>query len=187
MLLLLHLNILCLTFCRRCCWNSMSIQMRVWQISHASLLYSSGGVNIYFWGTLAIWSFSFRPPYLVSSCFKCCSYEICWHWWVTWASTNSARVPNWSFLSLPRITKWGTSYLFCISHILNAMHLLNSDKNLIITQVIETNRAEESHGHVHRMYFMGPNTFSEPWHLPHSPPEQITEIVYVCLFTSEPR
>jgi hypothetical protein len=67
------------------------------------------------------------------------------------------------------------------------MHLLNSDKNLIITQVIETNRAEESHGHVHRMYFMGPNTFSEPWHLPHSPPEQITEIVYVCLFTSEPR
>jgi len=44
---------------------------------------------------------------------------------------------------------------------------------------LETNRAEESHGHVHRMYFMGPNTFSEPWHLPHSPPEQITEIVYV--------
>lgn len=25
---------------------------------------------------------------------------------------------------------------------------------------------------------MGPNTFSEPWHLPHSPPEQITDIVY---------
>jgi hypothetical protein len=47
-------------------------------------------------------------------------------------------------------------------------------------QVLETNRAEESHCHVHRMYFMGPNTFSEPWHLPHTPPEQISEIVYVC-------
>jgi len=46
-------------------------------------------------------------------------------------------------------------------------------------QVLETNRAEESHCHVHRMYFMGPNTFSEPWHLPHTPPEQISEIVYV--------
>ncbi|PWZ32622.1 hypothetical protein Zm00014a_029917 [Zea mays] len=51
-----------------------------------------------------------------------------------------------------------------------------------LNEVIETNRAEESHGHVHRMYFMGPNTFSEPWHLPHSPPEQITEIVYEDAF-----
>ncbi|XP_066305596.1 uncharacterized protein [Miscanthus floridulus] len=51
-----------------------------------------------------------------------------------------------------------------------------------LNEVIETNRAEESHGHVHRMYFMGPNTFSEPWHLSHSPPEQITEIVYEDAF-----
>ncbi|KAG2586486.1 hypothetical protein PVAP13_5NG039900 [Panicum virgatum] len=51
-----------------------------------------------------------------------------------------------------------------------------------LNEVLETNRAEESHGHVHRMYFMGPNTFSEPWHLPHSPPEQITEIVYEDAF-----
>jgi hypothetical protein len=50
---------------------------------------------------------------------------------------------------------------------------------LLLLQVLETNRAEESHGHVHRMYFMGPNTFSEPWHLPHTPPEEITETVYV--------
>ncbi|CAL9125861.1 uncharacterized protein LOC135582680 [Musa acuminata AAA Group] len=47
-----------------------------------------------------------------------------------------------------------------------------------LNEVLETNRVEESQSHVHRMYFMGPNTFSEPWHLPHSPPEQITEIVY---------
>lgn len=44
-------------------------------------------------------------------------------------------------------------------------------------QVMETNRTEESQSHVHRMYFMGQNTFSEPWHLPHSPPEQVIEIV----------
>ncbi|KAM0944757.1 hypothetical protein DsansV1_C11g0112261 [Dioscorea sansibarensis] len=51
-----------------------------------------------------------------------------------------------------------------------------------LNEVLETNRAEESQSHVHRMYFMGPNTFREPWHLPHSPPEQITEIVYEDAF-----
>ncbi|XP_020592059.1 uncharacterized protein LOC110032695 [Phalaenopsis equestris] len=51
-----------------------------------------------------------------------------------------------------------------------------------LNEVLETNRAEESQSHVHRMYFLGPNTFSEPWHLPHSPPEQITEIVYEDAF-----
>ncbi|PIA64560.1 hypothetical protein AQUCO_00100200v1 [Aquilegia coerulea] len=51
-----------------------------------------------------------------------------------------------------------------------------------LNEVMETNRAEESQSHVHRMYFMGPNTFSEPWHLPHSPPRQITEIVYEDAF-----
>ncbi|KAL6962704.1 hypothetical protein U1Q18_037663, partial [Sarracenia purpurea var. burkii] len=47
-----------------------------------------------------------------------------------------------------------------------------------LNEVLETNRNEESQSHVHRMYFMGPNTFSEPWHLPHTPPEQVKEIVY---------
>ncbi|KAF5726034.1 hypothetical protein HS088_TW23G00772 [Tripterygium wilfordii] len=51
-----------------------------------------------------------------------------------------------------------------------------------LNEVMETNRTEESQGHVHRMYFMGPNTFSEPWHLPHSPPEQVTGIVYEDAF-----
>ncbi|XP_019051661.1 PREDICTED: uncharacterized protein LOC104588235 [Nelumbo nucifera] len=51
-----------------------------------------------------------------------------------------------------------------------------------LNEVLETNRAEESQSHVHRMYFMGPNTFSEPWHLPHSPPEQVMEIVYEDAF-----
>ncbi|KAL0015634.1 hypothetical protein SO802_002703 [Lithocarpus litseifolius] len=51
-----------------------------------------------------------------------------------------------------------------------------------LNEVLETNRTEESQGHVHRMYFMGPNTFKEPWHLPHFPPEQVKEIVYEDAF-----
>ncbi|XP_047307889.1 uncharacterized protein LOC124911450 [Impatiens glandulifera] len=47
-----------------------------------------------------------------------------------------------------------------------------------LNEVLETNRTEESQTHVHRIYFMGSNTFSEPWHLPHCPPKQILEIVY---------
>ncbi|XP_057985855.1 uncharacterized protein LOC110667066 isoform X2 [Hevea brasiliensis] len=53
-----------------------------------------------------------------------------------------------------------------------------------LNEVLETNRAEESQSHVHRMYFMGPNTFSEPWHLPHTPPEQIKEIVYESAYNT---
>lgn len=46
-------------------------------------------------------------------------------------------------------------------------------------QVLETNRDEDSESHIHRMYFMGSNSFGEPWHLPHSPPDQIAGFVYV--------
>lgn len=56
--------------------------------------------------------------------------------------------------------------------------VIKQENNIMFSiQVLETNRVEESQSHVHRMYFMGPNTFSEPWHLPHTPPEQIKEIV----------
>ncbi|PON67877.1 ephrin type-B receptor [Parasponia andersonii] len=53
-----------------------------------------------------------------------------------------------------------------------------------LNEVLETNRVEESQSHVHRMYFMGPNTFSDPWHLPHTPPEEIKEIVYEVAFNT---
>ncbi|KAG8635925.1 uncharacterized protein LOC110603588 isoform X2 [Manihot esculenta] len=53
-----------------------------------------------------------------------------------------------------------------------------------LNEVLETNRAEESQSHVHRMYFMGPNTFSEPWHLPHTPPQEINEIVYESAYNT---
>ncbi|CAH8274539.1 unnamed protein product [Arabidopsis lyrata] len=51
-----------------------------------------------------------------------------------------------------------------------------------LNEVMETNRVEESQGHMHRIYFLGPNTFSEPWHLSHTPPEEIKEIVYEAAF-----
>ncbi|XP_023635914.1 uncharacterized protein LOC17881056 isoform X2 [Capsella rubella] len=53
-----------------------------------------------------------------------------------------------------------------------------------LNEVLETNRAEQSQSHVHRIYFMGPNTFSEPWHLSHTPPDQIKEIVYRDAFNT---
>ncbi|XP_076923792.1 uncharacterized protein LOC143586032 [Bidens hawaiensis] len=51
-----------------------------------------------------------------------------------------------------------------------------------LNEVLETNRVEDSQGHVHRMYFLGHNTFREPWHLPHTPPEQVIDIVYESAF-----
>ncbi|XP_059318529.1 uncharacterized protein LOC132068810 isoform X2 [Lycium ferocissimum] len=51
-----------------------------------------------------------------------------------------------------------------------------------LNEVLETSRTEESQTHVHRMYLLGNNTFSEPWHLPHSPPRAVTEIVYEDAF-----
>ncbi|CAM6085481.1 unnamed protein product [Calypogeia fissa] len=47
-----------------------------------------------------------------------------------------------------------------------------------LNEVLETTRVDESQSHIHRMFFMGCNSFGEPWHLPHSPPEQIVELVY---------
>ncbi|XP_019446403.1 PREDICTED: uncharacterized protein LOC109349844 [Lupinus angustifolius] len=51
-----------------------------------------------------------------------------------------------------------------------------------LNEIIETNRSEESQSHVHRLHFQGPNTFSEPWHLSHCPPEQVKDIVYEDAF-----
>ncbi|KAF8379153.1 hypothetical protein HHK36_028582 [Tetracentron sinense] len=53
---------------------------------------------------------------------------------------------------------------------------------LSLAEVRGTSREEETQSHVHRMYFMGPNTFREPWHLPYSPPNAIIDIVYEDAF-----
>ncbi|KAK9716251.1 hypothetical protein RND81_06G221200 [Saponaria officinalis] len=49
---------------------------------------------------------------------------------------------------------------------------------LSLSEVKGPSRSEETQSHVYRMYFTGPNTFREPWHLPYSPPYEIVEIVY---------
>ncbi|XP_051132101.1 uncharacterized protein LOC127252110 [Andrographis paniculata] len=51
-----------------------------------------------------------------------------------------------------------------------------------LNEVLETSRIDESKSHVHRMYFLGANTFSDPWHLLHSPPKEVKEIVYEDAF-----
>ncbi|GBG88608.1 hypothetical protein CBR_g48138 [Chara braunii] len=47
-----------------------------------------------------------------------------------------------------------------------------------LNEVMNVLRVEEPPTHMHRVYFMGSNSFSEPWHLPHSPPDQILDIVF---------
>ncbi|OMO91688.1 hypothetical protein CCACVL1_07052 [Corchorus capsularis] len=54
--------------------------------------------------------------------------------------------------------------------------------HLLSLSEVRGTRAEETQSHVYRMYFMGPNTFREPWHLPYSPPDAIIEIVYEDAF-----
>nr|XP_048319674.1 uncharacterized protein LOC107405408 [Ziziphus jujuba var. spinosa] len=54
--------------------------------------------------------------------------------------------------------------------------------HLLSLSEVRGTRSEEAQSHVHRMYFMGPNTFREPWHLPYSPPNAIIEIVYEDAF-----
>ncbi|XP_062073787.1 uncharacterized protein LOC133778004 [Humulus lupulus] len=53
---------------------------------------------------------------------------------------------------------------------------------LLSLSEVRGTKSEEAQSHVHRMYFMGPNTFREPWHLPYSPPNAIIEIVYEDAF-----
>ncbi|KAJ6701262.1 MRAZ [Salix koriyanagi] len=54
--------------------------------------------------------------------------------------------------------------------------------HLLSLSEVRGTRAEESQSHVYRMYFMGPNTFREPWHLPYFLPNAIIEIVYEDAF-----
>ena len=69
----------------------------------------------------------------------------------------------YSFLTVERLVY----YYWCIGYQFPNFSL----------QVLETTRVEESQCHIHRMYFMGSNSFNEPWHLPHSPPDQIVDYV----------
>ncbi|XP_010518683.1 PREDICTED: uncharacterized protein LOC104798344 isoform X2 [Tarenaya hassleriana] len=54
--------------------------------------------------------------------------------------------------------------------------------HLLSLSEVQGARADETQTHAYRLYFMGPNIFREPWHLPYSPPDSIIEIVYEDAF-----
>ncbi|KAK1367713.1 MraZ [Heracleum sosnowskyi] len=58
----------------------------------------------------------------------------------------------------------------------------NHSPHLLSLSEVRGSRADKTQTHVHRLYFMGPNTFREPWHLPYSPPSSIIDIVYEDAF-----
>ncbi|PIA31063.1 hypothetical protein AQUCO_05300111v1 [Aquilegia coerulea] len=94
---------------------------------------------------------------------------------------SSALVLLSLLLSTLRIKFVGSEYVYRTSNSIdNNNH--QSPHLLSLAEVRGTSRAEEIHSHVHRMYFMGPNTFREPWHLPYSPPDAIIDIVYEDAF-----
>ncbi|KAJ8755136.1 hypothetical protein K2173_018934 [Erythroxylum novogranatense] len=70
--------------------------------------------------------------------------------------------------------------LYCSSSIEHQNH--HHFPHLLSLSEVRGTRAEETQSHVYRMYFMGPNAFKEPWHLPYSPPDAIIEIVYEDAF-----
>ncbi|CAI9095531.1 OLC1v1031512C1 [Oldenlandia corymbosa var. corymbosa] len=83
-------------------------------------------------------------------------------------------------LSTLRIKLIGSGFSYV--HANSIEHQNHHFPYLLSLSEVRGTRAEETQSHVHRMYFMGPNTFREPWHLPYSPPNAITEIVYEDAF-----
>ncbi|KNA21809.1 hypothetical protein SOVF_039820 [Spinacia oleracea] len=86
-------------------------------------------------------------------------------------------------LNLLRIKMVGSS---SVCHVTYSFEQHNFDYQypylLSLSEVKGPNKAEDTQSHVYRMYFAGPNTFREPWHLPYSPPDEIVEIVYEDAF-----
>ncbi|KAK9266889.1 hypothetical protein L1049_027148 [Liquidambar formosana] len=83
-------------------------------------------------------------------------------------------------LSMLRIKLVGSGSYHSANSIEHNTH--NHFPYLLSLSEVRGTRAEETQSHVHRMYFMGPNTFREPWHLPYSPPNAIIDIVYEDAF-----
>lgn len=68
---------------RRCCWNSVSLQMHIGQILYATLLHSSWRVDIHFWWAMDIWSASLGSSCTISFSAKCCTHEVHLYGWLT--------------------------------------------------------------------------------------------------------
>ncbi|CAO2819397.1 unnamed protein product [Amaranthus hypochondriacus] len=86
-------------------------------------------------------------------------------------------------LNLLRIKLVGSSSVHHETYPFEQQHFDYQFPHLLsLSEVKGPSRAEETQSHVYRMYFMGPNTFREPWHLPYSPPDEIVDIVYEDAF-----
>ncbi|KAK8945495.1 hypothetical protein KSP40_PGU015913 [Platanthera guangdongensis] len=85
-------------------------------------------------------------------------------------------------LSALRIKMVGTDFRYRTSNPIQNDGSSSFPYLLSLAEVPGTSRAEETQSHVHRLYFMGPNTFREPWHLPYSPPDAIIGLVYEDAF-----
>ncbi|XP_048596635.1 uncharacterized protein LOC106366837 isoform X1 [Brassica napus] len=81
-------------------------------------------------------------------------------------STLSIRLLRSSFYGTSSIEHQSTH---CLPHLLSLSEVRGAKSD--VTQT-----------HAYRMYFMGPNTFREPWHLPCSRPHAIIEMVYEDAF-----
>ncbi|XP_011018659.1 PREDICTED: uncharacterized protein LOC105121628 isoform X1 [Populus euphratica] len=83
-------------------------------------------------------------------------------------------------LSTVRVKLVGSGSCYGASSVEHQSH--HHFPHLLSLSEVRGTRAEESKSHVYRMYFMGPNTFREPWHLPYFLPDAIVEIVYEDAF-----
>ncbi|XP_013597890.1 uncharacterized protein LOC106410224 isoform X1 [Brassica napus] len=81
-------------------------------------------------------------------------------------STLSIRLLRLSFYGANSIEQQSAH---CLPHLLSLSEVRGA-------------KSDDTQTHAYRMYFMGPNTFREPWHLPYSPPDAIIEIVYEDAF-----
>ena len=120
-------------FTRWYCWNSMSLQMCFREISHATLLYSPWRVDLHVWWAMVVLSSSFGGPHPLSAGAQRCSDEICWGGWITWSSSHSTWLSDRSFLSLPRVIKWGFSMSQHVDFCLFKSCIQNPDKALDIS------------------------------------------------------
>ncbi|KAF3340460.1 hypothetical protein FCM35_KLT16231 [Carex littledalei] len=87
-----------------------------------------------------------------------------------------------SFITALRIKMGGNDYPYPAKSAIGNDGHASFPYLLSLAEVPGTSKAEETQSHVHRLYFMGPNTFREPWHLPYSPPDAIIGIVYEDTF-----
>lgn len=106
----LFLKLIIILHYRWCHRSTMSIQVSIWEIPYASLLYRPWGTYIHFWRAMVVWFNTIVSSHPLSACPKCCKDEICWWRWIARSSVKPPWLSKWSFLSFFRVTKWGSPF-----------------------------------------------------------------------------